>query len=43
MIAAYLIKHTHDDLSIAFLLMGAGLLSLIALLVHPETARKRLH
>jgi MHS family proline/betaine transporter-like MFS transporter len=43
MVAAYLIKHTHDDLSIAFLLMGAGLLSLIALLVHPETARKRLH
>lgn len=43
MMAAYLIERTHDDLSIAFLMMGAALLSLIALLAHPETARKKLH
>lgn len=42
MVAAYLIQHTHEDLSIAFMLMGAGLLSLIALLLHPETAKNSL-
>ncbi len=43
MVASYLIQHTDDDLSIAFLLMAAALLSLVALLFHPETSKKSLH
>ncbi len=43
LVASYVIQHTHDDLSIAFLMMGAAALSLMALLIHPETAKKRLH
>ncbi len=42
LVASYLIEHTHNDLSIAYLMMGAAFLSCMALIVHPETARKRL-
>lgn len=43
MAAAWLIHHTNEDLSIAYILIGASFLSIIALLAHPETYHKHLH
>lgn len=41
MVAAWLLERTHDDYSIAWLLVAAGAVTLGSLLGHPETAGKR--